>query len=49
VFYITELVNSYFHLYECGYHHNLVDIDALAASIADIDEDLVVLHLGYYD
>jgi hypothetical protein len=49
VYYTTELLNSYFHLCECGYHHDRVDADALIASIANVDEDLVALYLGYYD
>jgi len=49
VFYTTELVNLYFHLCECGYHHDCVDVDALAAGTVDVDEDPVALYLGYYD
>jgi hypothetical protein len=48
-FYTTELVKSYFHLCEHDYHHNCVDIDALATGTVDVDEDLVALYLGYYD
>jgi hypothetical protein len=48
-FYTTELVNSYFHLCGRGYHHNCVDVDALATGTTDVDDDLVALYLGYYD
>jgi hypothetical protein len=44
-FYTTELVHSYFHLYERGYHHDGVDVDALAAATADVDDDPVALYL----
>jgi hypothetical protein len=49
VYYTTELVNSYFHICERGYHHNRVDANALAAGTSDVDEDLVAIYLGYYD
>jgi hypothetical protein len=49
VYYTTELVNSYFHLCERGYHHDDVDADALDAGIADVDVNPVALYLGYYD
>jgi hypothetical protein len=49
VFYTTELVNSYFHLYERDYNHDHVDVDSLVAGTADVDEDPVALYLGYYD
>jgi hypothetical protein len=42
-------MNSYFHLYERGYYHDRVDVDVLAASTADVDDDLVALYWGYYD
>jgi hypothetical protein len=45
----TELVNSHFHLCGRGYHHDRVDDEVLAASIADIDDDPVALYLGYND
>jgi hypothetical protein len=48
-FYIIELMNSYFHLCEHGYHHDRVDVDDLAAGTVDVNEDLVALYLGYYD
>jgi len=49
VYYTTELLNSYFYLCECGYHHDCVDTNALTVSIADVDEDHVAVYLGYYD
>jgi hypothetical protein len=42
-------VDSYFQLCERGYHHDRVDVDALAAGIAELDEDPMALCLGYYD
>jgi hypothetical protein len=44
-----ELVNSYSHICERGYHHDRVDADVLAAGTADVNEDLVTIYLGYYD
>jgi hypothetical protein len=49
VFYTTELVNSYFHLCERGYHPDRVDVDTLVTGTADVDDDPVALYLGYYD
>jgi hypothetical protein len=37
----TEVVNSYFHLYKCGYHHNRIDDAYLAAGTLDVDDDPV--------
>jgi len=37
-FYTAEVVKSHLHLYRCRYHHNCVDIDALAVGSADVDE-----------
>jgi hypothetical protein len=48
-FYTTELVNSYFHLCEHHYHHDHVDVDALAVGTADVDQNPIALYLGYYD
>jgi hypothetical protein len=48
-FYIAEFLDSYFHLWGCGYHHDRVDVDALAPGIGGFDEDPMVLYLGYYD
>jgi hypothetical protein len=42
-------VNSYFHLCERSYHHNHVNVDALAADTANVDDDTMALYLGYYD
>jgi len=33
VYYITELVNSYFHLCEHGYHRDHVNVDALTTGV----------------
>jgi len=44
VFYTIELVNSYFHLYEHGYHHDRVDVDALAAGTTEVEEDPLALY-----
>lgn len=48
-FYTTELVDSYFHLCGRGYHHDHVDVDALTATTADVDENPVALYLRDYD
>jgi hypothetical protein len=45
--YTIEFVNSYFHLSKRGYYHDRVDVDALAAGTADVDEEPVTLYLGY--
>jgi hypothetical protein len=42
-------ISVYFHLYGCGYHHNRVDVIPLPASTPEVDDDPVVLYLGYYD
>jgi len=39
-------VNSYFHLFEHGYHHDRVDPDVVAGSTVDVDDDLVALYFG---
>jgi hypothetical protein len=41
-------VNSYFHICGRSYYHDRVDV-ALAASTTDVDDEPVVLYLGYYD
>jgi len=33
------LVVSYFHLFRSGYHHDRVDVDALAAGTIDVDDN----------
>jgi len=43
--YYSELVDSYFHLCGRGYHHDHVDVDALTATTADVDENPVALYL----
>jgi hypothetical protein len=48
-FYTIEFVDSHFHLCRHGYHHNCVDIDALATGTANVNEDPVALYLEYYD
>jgi hypothetical protein len=48
-FYTTEFVESYFYLCGHGYYHDRIDVDALAASTADVDEDPMALYLRYYD
>jgi hypothetical protein len=48
MFYI-EMVNSFFHLCERGYHHNHVDSVIMITSTAEADDDPVTLYLGYYD
>jgi hypothetical protein len=48
-FYTTELVNSNFHLCGGGHHYDSVDVDTLAASTADVDDDPMALYLWYYD
>jgi hypothetical protein len=45
----TETVNSLFHLYGCGYHHNRIDATPLVTSTLDVDDDPMVLYLGYYE
>jgi len=39
----------YFILCERSYHHNHVNVDALAADTANVDDDTMALYLGYYD
>jgi len=48
MFYI-ETVNSFFHLYGYGYHHNRIDATPLAAGTPEVDDDPVAQYLGYYD
>jgi hypothetical protein len=49
VYYTPELVNSCFHLFECGCRHDRVDVDALTVGTADVYDDPVAMYLGYYD
>jgi hypothetical protein len=46
---LIEAANSYFHLYECGYHHNLIDEVPLTVGSPVIVDDVVEVYLGYYD
>jgi hypothetical protein len=46
---VKGLVNSFFHLCECGYHHNCVDDISVIAGILETDDDPVAFYLGYYD
>jgi hypothetical protein len=55
-FYTTEAsalligaVNSHFHLYGCGYHHNRIDGASLDAGIDDAEDDSVAHYVEYYD
>jgi hypothetical protein len=45
----AETVNSFFHLYGCGYHHNRIDEVPLAVGTPEVDDDPVTLYLWYYD
>jgi hypothetical protein len=42
-FYTAKFVDSQFHLCGRGYHHDRVDVDALAAGTIDVDENPVAL------
>jgi hypothetical protein len=48
-FYTAEFVDSHFHLYRRGYHHDCVDADALTTGAANVDNDPMALYLGYYN
>jgi hypothetical protein len=37
VFYTIELVNSYFHLCDRGYHHDRVEADVVVAGTVDVN------------
>jgi hypothetical protein len=39
--YTTEVVNSYFHLYRCGYPYNRIDFDALTTGLVDLINDVI--------
>jgi len=43
-FILLSLWTHTFHLCRCDYHYDLVNIDALAAGTADVDEDPVALY-----
>jgi hypothetical protein len=42
-------VNSYFHLYGCGYHHNRIDGVPLTAGTSVVVDGVVEMYLRYYD
>jgi hypothetical protein len=42
---LIEVVNSYFHLYGCGYHHNRIDEVPLIAGTPVIVDDIVEVYL----
>jgi hypothetical protein len=44
---LIETVNSHFHLYRCGYHHNRIDGASLDASAGDADDDSIANYLEY--
>jgi hypothetical protein len=46
---ITEVLNSYFHLYGCGYYHYRIDEAPLVADIHDAEDGSVANYLEYYD
>jgi uncharacterized phosphosugar-binding protein len=46
---IIEAMNSYFHLYGCGYSHNCIDDVALTAGTPIVVDGVVKVYLGYYD
>jgi hypothetical protein len=45
----TETMNSFFHIYSCGLHHNRIDDGLMDVGIPKVDDDPVALYLGYYD
>jgi hypothetical protein len=45
----TKAVNSFFHLYGCGYHHNRVDDILVIVGTPEANDDPVEYYLGYYD
>jgi hypothetical protein len=42
-------VNSHFHLYGCGYHHNHIDGASLDACTENTEDDFVAHYVDYYD
>jgi hypothetical protein len=46
---LIEAVNSYFHLYGCGYHHNRINEVPLTAGTSVVVDGVVEMHLRYYD
>jgi hypothetical protein len=47
--FLFEAVNSHFHLYGCGYHHNHIEGASLDADTCDAEDDSVANYLVYYD
>jgi hypothetical protein len=45
----TETVDSFFHLYGCGYHQYRVDDIPMITGTPEADDDPVAYYLGYYD
>jgi fatty-acid desaturase len=39
----TEMVNSFFHLYGCGYHYNRINATPLVASTLVVVDDPVAM------
>jgi predicted DNA-binding helix-hairpin-helix protein len=46
---LIEVVNSHFHLYGCGYHHNHIDGASLDVGIDDAEDDSIAHYVEYYD
>jgi hypothetical protein len=46
---LIEAVNSHFHLYGCGYHHNHIDGASLDAGTDDAEDDSVAHYVEYYN
>jgi hypothetical protein len=42
-------MNSFFHLYECGYPYNRIDTTPLTVGTPELDDDPVAYYLGYYN
>jgi hypothetical protein len=47
--FLIEAMNSHFHLYGCGYHHNRIDGASLDAGIDDAEDDSVAHYVEYCD
>jgi len=46
---LIKAVNSHFHLYGCGYHHNRIDGASLDIGIDDAEDDSIAHYVEYYD
>jgi hypothetical protein len=46
---LIEAVNSYFHLYGCGYHHNRIDEVPLSSGTSVVVDGVIEMYLRYYD